>query len=71
MIVLDVLLAANLVIFAVCAVRVRRPGIVRIDDLVNRALFPRSQALPSSRGVVVPFPSHPAAQRRRSSGGHA
>ena len=62
MIVVDVLLALNLVLFVVCAVRAPRPGRSRIDDLVTAARQPAPalamRVVPiRSDNVVVPFRS--------------
>lgn len=61
MIVVDVLLALNLVLFVVCAVRAPRPARPSIDDLVAAARF-QGPALavpvvPVRAGNVVPFRS--------------
>lgn len=61
MIVVDVLLALNLVLFVVCAVRAPRPARPGIDDLVAAARLQGSalavQVAPVPRGNIVPFRS--------------
>jgi hypothetical protein len=79
-IVLDILLFCNLLLFAVCAFRAPRAGPSRIDDLVEQATKGRAPAtfaaaprpLPASRDGdnVVPFPSPAEIARRRSKAVH-
>ena len=58
MTVVEVLLAANLVVFTVCAVRASRPASPQIDDLLRAALGTVRAAAPIPTepvGNVVPF----------------
>lgn len=79
MIVLDILLFCNLVLFAVCAFRSPSPRSTRIDDLVGQAtgrrppvvvLHTRPEPLQARSDNVVPFPSPADAARRRGKSVH-
>ena len=76
MIVLDILLFCNLVLFAVCAIRSPRAKGTRIDDLVARAELspvapaPRPVAVAVPHDNVLPFPGAAELARRRAKAAH-
>lgn len=57
MIVVDVLLVCNLLVFALCAVRGWHPGRARLDDLLSRAQVGERPADGQAMGEIVPFPA--------------
>lgn len=60
MIVVDVLLACNLVVFIVCAVRAPRQARPQLDDLVAAARVAAAAAVPAGGpgyATVIPFRS--------------
>jgi hypothetical protein len=72
-IVIDMLLFCNLVLFAVCAIRSPRAKGTRIDDLVERATLSRvgpalvraaAPAPAATDDKIVPFPSAAELARR-------
>jgi hypothetical protein len=75
-IVLDILLFCNLVLFAVCAVRSPKAKGTRIEDLVRQATASRVPQAPRpgpslvAEDNIVPFPSVAELVRRRARTAH-
>jgi hypothetical protein len=69
-IVVDVLLVCNLVLFAVCAFRVPRQGRSRLDDLVAQARLDPQPASTWQMGQILAFPTSDELARRRARSAH-
>lgn len=64
MVVVEVLLACNLVLMVVCATRGAARRKPRLEDLLAQVQRPQAVAADETMGVIVPFPGPDLARRR-------